>query len=60
MRPFIISTDTAYSTLVKNNILNFEEAAYMMNISPAKYLNILNNAYVTFDNDLNPVKTDFI
>ena len=46
--------------LVKNNILNFEEAAYMMNISPAKYLNILNNAYVTFDNDLNPVKTDFI
>ncbi len=46
--------------LVQNHILNFEEAAYMMNITPAKYLNVLNNAYVTFDSDLNPVRTDFI
>ncbi len=46
--------------LVKNDILPFEEAVYMMNITPAKYLNVLNNAYVTFDDDLNPIKTEFI
>lgn len=46
--------------LVKNGILPFEEAVYMMNITPAKYLNVLNNAYVTFDDDLNPIKTEFI
>lgn len=46
--------------LVKNDILPFEEAVYMMNITPAKYLNVLNNAYVTFDDDLNPIKMEFI
>lgn len=46
--------------LVKNDILSFEDAAYMMNITPAKYLRVLNNAFVTFDDDLNPIRTDFI
>lgn len=46
--------------LVTKGILPFETAAYMMNISPSKYLNIPNNAFVTFDEDCNPVKTEFI
>lgn len=46
--------------LLKANILTFEDAAFMMNITPAKYLKVLNNAFVTFDDDLNPIKTDFI
>lgn len=46
--------------LVFSKILSFETAAYMMNISPANYLNLINNAYVTFDEDLVPVKVDFL
>lgn len=46
--------------LVTNRLMSFEQASYMMNISPAKYLNLLHNAYVTFDDNLNPVRTDFI
>lgn len=45
--------------LVKNDILTFYDAAYMMNITPAKYLKVFNNAYVTFDDDLNPIETKF-
>lgn len=45
--------------LVKNDILPFYDAVYMMNITPLKYLKIFNNAYVTFDDDLNPVETIF-
>ncbi|MCR5261662.1 MAG: amidohydrolase family protein [Candidatus Gastranaerophilales bacterium] len=46
--------------LVTSGLLSFEQAAYMMNISPAKYLNLLHNAYVLFDDDLNPVQVNFI
>ena len=46
--------------LVSENILSFDEAVFMMNVSPSKYLNIMNNAFVTFDEELNVVKTDFI
>lgn len=46
--------------LVKNNLLSFENAVYMMNITPAKYLHVINNAFVTFDDELNPVETNFI
>ena len=40
--------------------ISFDEAVFMMNVSPSKYLNIMNNAFVTFDEELNVVKTDFI
>lgn len=46
--------------LVNQNILTFEDASFMMNISPSKYLNIMNNAYITFDDELNIIKTEFI
>ncbi len=46
--------------LVKKGILTFDEAVYMMNAAPGKYLNVLNNAFVTFDDDFNPINTVFI
>lgn len=46
--------------LVTDDILSFDEAVYMMNVTPQKYLNVLNNAFVTFDDDINVVKVDFI
>ena len=46
--------------LVKDEILTFDEAVYMMNVTPQKYLNVLNNAFVTFDDDINVEKVDFI
>ncbi len=46
--------------LVKDNILLFDEAVYMMNITPAKYLHVLNNAFITFDDEINVIKTDYI
>ena len=46
--------------LVSDDILSFDEAVYMMNVTPQKYLNVLNNAYVTFDDEVNVEKVDFI
>lgn len=46
--------------LVTEEILSFDEAVYMMNVTPQKYLNVLNNAFVTFDDEVNVVKVDFI
>ncbi len=45
--------------LVQSNLLSFYEAAYMMNVTQLNYLKVFNNAYVTFDDDLNPVETKF-
>lgn len=46
--------------LVTDGLLSFDEAVYMMNVTPQKYLKVLNNAYVTFDDDVNVEKVDFI
>ncbi|MBQ2644035.1 hypothetical protein IJG14_00500 [bacterium] len=46
--------------LVTTNILTFEEASYMMNISPAKYLNIMHNAHVLFDEEYNPINVNYV
>lgn len=46
--------------LVTEEILSFDDAVYMMNVTPQKYLNVLNNAFVTFDDEINVVKVDFI
>lgn len=46
--------------LVTEEILSFDDAVYMMNVTPQKYLNVLNNAFVTLDDEVNVVKVDFI
>ncbi len=46
--------------LVTEEILSFDDAVYMMNVTPQKYLNVLNNAFVTFDDEINVIKVDFI
>lgn len=46
--------------LVDNNILSFNDAVSMMNIVPATYLNVKNNGYVTFDDNINVIKTKII
>lgn len=45
--------------VVNSGLLTFEDAVYRMNITPAKYLHVLNNAYVTFDDNLNVIQTNF-
>lgn len=46
--------------LVSDKILSFDEAVYMMNVTPQKYLNVLNNAFVTFDDEVNVIDVKFI
>jgi N-acetylglucosamine-6-phosphate deacetylase len=46
--------------IVNSGMLTFEEAVYMMNISPQHYLNVRNNAFVTFDDNLDVCKVDFV